>query len=88
MRLVETLHVSGRPVGRLLVNTNSQEIAFQAAELPSLLPDYSWDSVDELRAAVTAAYSKPVNDEDPSELTDEPSNPLDEDLINHTNASS
>jgi hypothetical protein len=63
MMLSETLHVSDRPVGKLLVNTNSQEIAFQAAESPSLLTNRSWKTVDELRAAVTAAYFKPANDE-------------------------
>lgn len=57
MILSETLHVDGRPIGRLLVNSQSQDISFQAAELPSLLPDRPWGTVDELRAAVTAAYS-------------------------------
>ncbi len=63
MIVSETFHVSGRPVGRLMVNTNSQEIAFQPAESPSLLPDQSWSSVDELRTAMTVAYSNPANDE-------------------------
>lgn len=58
MILAETLHVSDRPVGRLLVNSLSGGISFQPAEAPSLLPDKPWSSVDEVKAAVTAAYSK------------------------------
>jgi len=65
MILAETIHVAGKPVGRLMVNTNSHEIAFQAAEAISLLPDQEWASVDELRAAVIAAYSKPEKEESP-----------------------
>lgn len=57
MMLSETIHVAGKPVGRMIVNTNSHEIAFQAAESPSLLPDKEWDSVDQLKQAVIDTYS-------------------------------
>ena len=58
MKITETIHVEGKPVGHLIVNTNSHEIEFQPAEATSLLPDQEWGSVDELRVAVVNAYSK------------------------------
>ena len=79
----ETIFVQGRPVGRLLVNTNSQEIAFQPAKPPSLLPDKQWSSVDEVKAAVTLAYFKPKKDETPGGDT-EGFNFLAQDSINQT----
>ena len=51
MILAETVHMSGKPVGRLIVNTNSREIVFQPAEATVPLPDREWNSVEELRAA-------------------------------------
>ena len=56
--MAETILVSGRPVGRLLVNTNSHEIAFQPTEAAKLLPDRDCSSVDELRQAVIQFYQK------------------------------
>lgn len=64
--LSETIHMAGRPVGRLLVNTNSQEISFQPHDTPSPVPDRDWESVDELRNAIARAYSEPEKDESPS----------------------
>ena len=57
MKITETIHVEGKPVGRLIVNTNSHEIEFQPAEATSLLPDQSWNSVDHLKLAIFAAYT-------------------------------
>ena len=62
MKIVESIHVQGKPVGRLIVNTNSSEIAFQPTEATSPLPDQEWGSVDELRAAVTAFYTHKEKD--------------------------
>ena len=57
MKIVESIYVAGKPVGRLIVNTNSREINFHPAEAPSPLPDKEWSSTDELRQAVTQAYT-------------------------------
>ena len=57
MIIAESVHVAGKPVGRLIIDSNSHEIAFQTAEATSLLPDQEWGAVDELRAAVVEAYT-------------------------------
>lgn len=77
MRIAESVYVQGRPVGRLIVDTNSHEIVFQPRESPSRLPDQSWNSVDQLKQAVFAAYS--YKKSSPG-LTSELPYPLTEDL--------
>ena len=56
MIISETLLVKGQPVGRLILDTNSQEVAFQPNVSLSPLPNRHWSSVDKLRAAVVKAY--------------------------------
>jgi hypothetical protein len=56
MMTSETIFVNGAPVGRIVVDTNSQEIAFLPAITPSKLPMKDRESIDELRNAVIAAY--------------------------------
>ena len=56
MMTSETVHADGVPVGRIVVETNTQEIAFLPAVSPSKLPEKDWTSLEELRNAVIAAY--------------------------------
>ena len=56
MIISESIVVNGRPVGKLILDTNSQEIAFHPNESPSPVPEQDWESVDKLRAAVVKAY--------------------------------
>ena len=68
MRIKETIYVKGQPVGALLLDSLTRQASFQSAEMPSLLPDRTWGSIDELKATVAAAYSKyskSINDESP-----------------------
>lgn len=52
----ETIFVDGVRVGRIVIDTNSQEIAFIPTNTPSKLPMRDWESIDQLRNAVIAAY--------------------------------
>ena len=56
--LKETVFANGRPVGVLLVDTFNRQISFHPTESPSLLPDRSWNSLDEMRQAIVEAYSR------------------------------
>jgi hypothetical protein len=52
----ETFYVDVNPIGRIVIDTNSQENAFLPAITPDKLPMQDFESVDELRNAVIAAY--------------------------------
>ncbi len=52
----ETIIVNDVPVGRIVVDTNAQRIAFLPAISPSKLPMRDWESIDQLRNAVITAY--------------------------------
>ena len=52
----ESVFADGVPVGRIVIDTNSQEIAFLPTVTPSKLPMRDWESLDELRNAVITAY--------------------------------
>ena len=54
----ETIYVDGVPVGRIVIETQSQEIAFLPTISPSKLPTQDFSSLDDLRNAVISAYSK------------------------------
>ena len=56
MVLSETIYVNGFPVGRIVVETNSKEVAFLPGVTPSKLPMQYWESIDDLRNAVISAY--------------------------------
>jgi hypothetical protein len=52
----ETFYVDVNPIGRIVIDTNSQENAFLPAITSGKLPMQGFESVDELRNAVIAAY--------------------------------
>ena len=52
----ETIFVDGVPVGRIVIETQSQEIAFLPAITPSKLPMKDWETIDQLRNDVITAY--------------------------------
>jgi hypothetical protein len=56
MMASETIYVEGVPVGRIVVENNTQEIAFLPAVSPSKLKEKDFESLEELRNAVFAAY--------------------------------
>ena len=56
MMTSESIYIKGVPVGRIVIDTNSQEIAFLPTITPSKLPMKDWESIDELRNAVISAY--------------------------------
>ena len=56
MIISETVFVNNCPIGRILMETVSQEVSFFPAITPSKLLMRDWASLDELRNAVTAAY--------------------------------
>ena len=58
MIITETIAVDGSPVGRLIQDTNSQEIAFLPRITPSPAPDRDWESIDQLRSAIITAYKR------------------------------
>ena len=61
MMTSEAIYVNGAPVGRIVIDTNSQEIAFLPAITPSKLPIQDWESIDQLRNAVITAYRRHQN---------------------------
>jgi len=67
MLTTETMFVDGRPVGRIVIETCSQEVAFVPTVTPSKLPLQDWDSIDELRSTVIAVYQTKGNDEETKE---------------------
>jgi hypothetical protein len=52
----ETIFVNGAPVGKIVIESQSQEIAFIPTISPSRLQAKDYASIDELRNAVIAAY--------------------------------
>ena len=52
----ETIFVKGFPVGRIVVDTLTHKVAFLPAITPGKLLMQDFESVDELRNAVIAAY--------------------------------
>ena len=56
MMTSETVYVDALPVGKIVIDTNSQEVAFLPTITPSKLPNRDFESIDELRNAVIAAY--------------------------------
>ncbi len=58
MMTSETIFVDGNPVGRIVIETQSQEIAFLPTITPSKLPMQDWASIDDLRNAVIFAYQE------------------------------
>ena len=56
MMTSETIFVDGVPVGRIVIETQSQEIAFIPTISPSRLPAKDYASIDEMRNAVITAY--------------------------------
>ena len=66
MIVAETIFVSNKPVGVIRRDSNTRQIDFSPIDGKSPLPDRPWNSVDELRAAVTAAFSEPEIEESPS----------------------
>ena len=63
MIVAETIFVNQRPVGMLRQDLNSGQIGFSPLKGESPLPDRTWDSMDQLKLAVTAAYSETTHDE-------------------------
>jgi hypothetical protein len=61
----ETIFVNTLPVGRVLMNTNSQEISFHfwPTEESSKVPKRNWQSITQLRRAVIAAYINAPEDQ-------------------------
>lgn len=62
MIVSETLFVDKRPVGRLFMDTLTQDIAFQTMDGSNSFPDRNWSSVDEPRQAVEETYSRKNED--------------------------
>lgn len=58
MILTETIQVDGKPVGKIIVDSNVREIAFTPHEGQSRLPEQRWENVEQLKQAVIKAYSK------------------------------
>ncbi len=56
MMTSESIFVNGATVGRIVVDTNSQEIAFLPTVSPGKLPPKDYESIDEMRNAVIAVY--------------------------------
>jgi hypothetical protein len=56
MMISETVFVNTRPIGRILMETVSQEVTFFPTISPSRLPAKDYASIDEMRNAVIAAY--------------------------------
>ena len=61
MILVETIFVSGKPVGVVRRDDYSGEIAFSPIKGKSRLPDREWKSVDELKQAVFREYKNEID---------------------------
>ena len=58
MKIVESVHVAGKPVGMIHQDSNTGQLDFSPHEGKSLLPQRQWRDIDELKAAVIKAYSK------------------------------
>ena len=56
MMTSESIFIDGVPVGKIVIETQSQEIAFIPSITPSKLPAKDYSSIDELRNAVIIAY--------------------------------
>jgi hypothetical protein len=56
MMTSESIFVDSVPVGKIVIESQSQEIAFIPTISPSRLPAKDYASIDELRNAVIAAY--------------------------------
>ena len=54
--MTETIYINGEPVGVVRRCNKSNQVAFSPNSPPSKLPDRDWDSIDQLKAAVTKAY--------------------------------
>ncbi|MCH8056863.1 MAG: hypothetical protein IIB78_03220 [Proteobacteria bacterium] len=67
MIVAETIFVDSRPAGVLRQGSNSGQIGFSPLKGESLLPQKHWRDIDQLKAAVRAAYSRneegPLNDQ-------------------------
>ncbi|MFC1702422.1 hypothetical protein ACFL1J_06755 [Pseudomonadota bacterium] len=61
MMTSESIFVNGNLIGRIAIDTNSQEIAFLPAITPSKLPMQDWESIDQLRNAVITTYQNKDN---------------------------
>ena len=57
MILKETIFVQGRPVRDLLLDSLTRQVSFHPSSSPSLLQERDWSGPDELRQAVTQAYT-------------------------------
>lgn len=57
MILSETLYIDRQPVGMIRQNSNTGQISFSPTDKKSLIQARNWSSIDELKAAVSAAYS-------------------------------
>ena len=57
MILAETIFVDRQPVGIVRQDSNTQQIDFSPLKGKSLVTDRSWESIDDLKLAVFAAYS-------------------------------
>ena len=58
MILTETIFLGGAPVGVVLQDTNTRQIAFSPIKGQSPLSAKDWESMDELKVAVLNAYKK------------------------------
>ena len=56
MMTSESIYVDTVLVGKIVIETQSQEIAFIPSVTPSKLPAKDYASIDEMRNAIIAAY--------------------------------
>ena len=65
MIIAETIFVDRLPIGRILMSSDSQDLAFhfEPAEPPSKLHKRIWQSIDELRIQIAAAYKNSGKDQ-------------------------
>ena len=58
MKIVESVHVAGKPVGMIHQDSNTGQFSFSPIRGKSPLSDKQWRNVDELKQAVIRAYSQ------------------------------
>ncbi len=56
MIIPETVFVDTYPVGNIVVDTASNQIAFIPRQSPSKLPQQDWQNLEQLRNAIAKAY--------------------------------
>lgn len=58
MNLAESVFVDAIPVGKIVVDTASNQIAFIPRQSPCKLPQQDWQNLEQLRNAIVKAYKR------------------------------